>query len=79
MSMCEPGCNHPSHQDEGRNEKLAQLQQKIQEVAAQVKSAPPHLVDLAFKDVVYQLTRVGRILQKVDRLILTGHAASSAR
>lgn len=75
MSMCETGCTHPSHENEGRGESLAQLQRKIQEASARVKS-DPHLVDLAYEDVVYQFTRVGRLLQKADRLAMTGHAES---
>ena len=78
MSMCGPGCNHPSHQDEGRGEKLAQLQKKIQELAAHVKPDPPHMVELALKDALYQLTRVGRLQQKADKMILAGYAARPA-
>lgn len=60
MSMCEPGCNHSSHENEKRfYEKM--LRREI------LPKDPPHLVKLAYTDAVYQLTRVGKLLQKADR------------
>jgi len=53
-----------------RNKKMARLHEKLQEVSTHVKPDPPHLVELAYNDVVYRLTLVGRLFQKADRFSL---------
>lgn len=65
MSECAgPGCTHPSHKNEARHEKLA----RISEALGTLCPPPPFRVSLAFRDLLYRHTRVGRIHQKVDRM-----------
>lgn len=57
---CEPGCNHSSHEKEER-EDFAQVSKKLRAISEK-------LSDLAYEDVLYRYTRVGRLQQKADRL-----------
>ena len=68
MSKCTgPGCTHPSHKHESR------LSAEMMEALVALNEAREQELQLArlqvaFRDLLYRHTRVGRILQRADRL-----------